>query len=242
MYSQGWIFSGTLYRSTDGGVTYTGSTPFTGNMQSMHANGSTVFVSTYQSNNNYFYISTDSGATWTASGISGLPGSTPQSNPQSFSVYSNGKHNLWLNSGASFTWQYYTSTNALSWTFIGNVTGLGTISPYYPIWYYNGAYYSSVLQGTGVAGSKASNGNTFTTFGVGPTISGFGTRTITATSSGLVLGYSGYCCSGTKSNSSIWTTNSFSPAASGCWSKAYSYSYASFGRMSPIHGYNQDQG
>ena len=245
MYCQGWIFGGTLYRSTDGGVTYTTYGSFSGNMQAMHARGTTVFVSTYNSGNNYYYVSTDSGATWTSSGITGLPSSTPNSNPYSFSVYLNGKHNLWIQSGSSSTYNYYTSTNALSWTFIGSVTGNpGNINPSSSVWYYNGYYYSSIAGSTydNIAGYRSSDGYTWATFGVKPSLSGFGYRQVTATSSGLVMSYSGYCCSGSSTPPAIWITSSFSPTSSGCWSQLYSYSYTSFGPLRGIRGYNQDQG
>lgn len=245
MYSQGWIFGGALYRSTDGGTTYTSSTPFTGSIQAMHARGKTVFVATYSGGNNYYYVSTDSGATWTTSGITGLPGSYIASNPYSFSVYANGKHNLWIQAGPSSTYYYYTSTNALAWTFIGSVTGNpGNINPSNAIWYYNGYYYMTTAGNAynGLAGYRSSDGYTWATFGAKPSLLGFGYRNITATSSGLVMSYSGYCCSGSPTQAAIWVANSFNPAASGCWSQLYAYNYTTHGRLGGIRGYNQDQG
>lgn len=244
MYCQGGIFGGTLWRSTDGGSTYTSSTPFTGNLHAMHARGTYVFVSTYSGGVLYNYVSTDSGATWTTSGITGLPTTYTSSNPQSFSVYSNGKHNYWVQSGSGY--QYYTSTNGTNWTFIGGVSSTNPgFSAANCVWYHNGYYYGSSADYSfsSFAGYRSADGYTWSTFGFKPSFPGFGYGRITATSSGLVMSYTGNCCSGTRYNPTIYTTNSFDPPSAGSWSVAYSYNYLTYGRLSAgVRGYNQDQG
>lgn len=243
MYCQGWIFGGTLWRSTDGGATYTSSTPFLGNMQAMHARGSFVFVATYDSTVARYYVSTDSGATWTTSGITGLPG-TASGNPQSFSVYSNGKHNYWVQSGSGY--QYYTSTNGTNWTFIGGVSSTNPgFSAANCVWYYNGYYYSrnGGTTSDSFAGYRSADGYTWSTFGAKPSFPFFGYKTLSATSSGLVMSYSGYCCSGNRYSPTIYTTFSFNPATAASWSTAYTYNYLTYGALNTgVRGYNQDQG
>lgn len=253
MYSQGGIFGNTLWRSTDGGVTYSSSTPFTGAyLVAMHAKGETVFVVTKNGGataNFYYYISTDSGATWSSSGFSGLPtaGSAGSSYYGiSFSIYSNGKHNLWLRSSATGSgFDYYTSTNGTSWTFQGNVANSSmNFGADQVVWYYNGYYYwqNSGYSFQSEAGYRSSDGYTWATFGTKPTFPGFGTSRLTATSSGLVMSYAGYCCSGTRYSPTIYTANTFSPTGTGCWTTAYTYTYATTGPMlHGVRGYNQDE-
>jgi hypothetical protein len=245
IYTQGWLFGGSIWRSTDGGVTYTASSPFTGSVQAMYARGSTVLVSTYSGSNLYYYISTNSGASWTSSGISGLPSTTPNGNPQSFYLYANGKYNFWVYSAPSYSYAYYTSTNGLSWTFISNVTGISnTLNPGSGIWYYNGYYYATYAGNSyqNTSGFRSSDGYTFSTFGAKPSTSGFSYRSLTATTSGLVVGIGGYCCSCGYTNPEVWSASNFNPASSGCWTLVDTYYFPSVQTMSSVRGYNQDQG
>lgn len=119
----GRTFGSTLYRSTNGGSTFTSVLTTHGTFfnSGLHCGlDGTWFHADYDSFSSaqYFYVSTDDGITWFEA-TTGLP--TLNGNG-GYSGYMNNKHHWWGKTNAG-SYGLFTSTNGVTWTFIGNVSG-----------------------------------------------------------------------------------------------------------------------
>jgi hypothetical protein len=153
------VFGTGLFRSTNGGSTFTKVFDATGSFNSgLHCGLDGVWFHTdvnigVTPRTQQYYISQDDGITWTQT-TSGLP-ATSASAFNGFSGYMNGKHHAWIPSASTGS-ELYTSLNGITWTLVGtkgagpyigdnygNLYSVIYISPYYWCTYSNTVYRSS---------------------------------------------------------------------------------------------------
>lgn len=161
-----------LYRSINNGASY--SLVYTRNASSFSSGlhyGNGVWFHSWVNTDvtprtQHHVVSTNDGATWTTSGISGLP-STSFHYFDGFSGYMNSQHHAWLPSPNGFSIELYTSTNGFSWSFANNLgsprigNGYGQGRPVF----FRDSYYYAVTADSVARISRSTNGWNFVNWG-----------------------------------------------------------------------------
>jgi hypothetical protein len=167
----GRAFGSTIYRSTDGGSTFSTATtvsPTSSFNSGLTCGPSGTWFHSYVDTSptprtQQHMVSTDDGVTWSYSSTTGLPATTPSAFA-GFCSYMNGAYHAWLPNTTSGT-GLYTSPDALTWTFIGTVSGAsigGNYGDANGVFYRNGYYYA---KGSNSYIYRSTNGYSFTTWG-----------------------------------------------------------------------------
>jgi hypothetical protein len=172
-----WNGSNALLRSLNNGATF--STVYTrspsGSFSSGLHYGNGLWFHTWVDTNvtprvPYYVVSTNDGASWTSSGISGLP-TTSAAGFSGFSCYMNGKHHAWLPGPVGSTpTRLYTSTDGFTWTYIGQVSDANIGDNYGQSFsvFFRSPYYYAKLGSSDTRIGRSTDGYTFTAWGVAP--------------------------------------------------------------------------
>lgn len=150
------------------------NSPFSGGLH--YGNG--VWFHTWMDTNvsprvPYYVVSTNDGASWTSSGITGLP-STGNGAFSGFSCYMNGSHHAWLpapngNSGIYL----YKSTNGFAWSFAGTVSSAQIGDNYGQMFgvFFRSPYYYAKASSSDSRIVRSTDGYSFSAWGVQANVS-----------------------------------------------------------------------